>query len=155
MSFQYNVVSEEEAQKAREFPLLPDGTYDFYTMESKFQQSSTGNPMIALKVKIMHDGKDFNVFDNLIGIASMDWKTKHYCETTGLQQNYIDKTFDEKVAAGRKGKCIISTQPAKPKNDGSGTFYKAKNVIDDYVTADTLAKTEGQGAEFFEDSLPF
>jgi len=157
MSFTYSRMTEEEAIKAREFPLLEKGVYNFTVMESKFKRSQAGNPMIELKLRITHDGKEFNVFDNLISMPSMEWKTIHFCRVTGLEIEYDNQQFNERLAAGKRGKCMISRIEAKPKNDGSGEFYKAKNVVDDYVSTDTIApsKTEGQGAEFFNDSIPF
>ena len=94
MSFDYDVMSEEEAQKAREFQLLPDGIYDFAVMESKFKYSGAGNPMIELKLRIVHDGDEYHVFDNLIGTKNMAWKTKHFCEAAGLEKEYLAKQFN-------------------------------------------------------------
>ncbi len=138
MSFNYDVLDENEAQRAREFPLLPDGIYDFAVLENKFQYSQSGNPMIGLKLRIIHEGKEFNVFDNLIGIKSMIWKTKHFCDTTGLEQEYLDGKFNETLAANKRGTCKIITKPQRPKNDGSGEFYKAKNEVEDYLKQSDL-----------------
>lgn len=138
MSFNYDVLDENEAQKAREFPLLPDGIYDFAVVENKFQYSQSGNPMIGLKLRIIHEGKEFNVFDNLIGIKSMIWKTKHFCETTGLEAEYLAGSFNEHLAANKRGACKIITKPQRPKNDGSGEFYKPKNEVEDYLSGDAL-----------------
>lgn len=139
MSFVYTpIASEEEAQKAREFPLLPDGIYDFIVTENKLTHSKNGNPMIQLKLKISHDGQEFNVFDNLIAVNNMMWKTKHFCETVGLEKEYLAAKFNERMCAGKRGTCAIKTLPARPKNDGTGGFYKAKNEVEDYLTADKI-----------------
>lgn len=138
MSFDYEVLDEAQAQKAREFPLLPDGIYDFVVTESKFKYSSQNNPMIELKIRIVHDGVDFNVFDNLIGTKNMIWKTLHFCETTGLEREYQAKEFNEKIAKGRRGTCSIKNVPARPKPNNPTEFYKAKNEVEDYLSADKL-----------------
>lgn len=153
MSFDYDVMSEEEAQKAREFPLLPDGIYDFAVMEAKFKYSGSNNPMIELKLRIIHDGKEFHVFDNLIGIRTMAWKTKHFCDTTGLQKEYVAKKFDQYLAVNRRGTCEIVSVPARPKNngkfnaDGTPEMYKAKNEIKDYISEEVMAK-QGEANPF-------
>jgi len=138
MSFEYEVLTEEEAMKARDFTLLEDGEYDFEVIENSFVYSKAGNnPMIKLKLHIHHDGKDFGVFDNLIGIKSMGWKTKHFCEATGLKDAYENNTFNESLCANKEGRCLIGNVPASPKNDGSGAMYKAKNEVVDYIPIKT------------------
>jgi hypothetical protein len=136
--FDYDVMTEDEAQKAREFTLLPDGTYNFEVIESKLKYSNSGNAMIALTLKIIHEEKDHNVFDYLVGTKNMAWKTKHFCEATGLESQYVAKQFNEHLAAGRRGKCMVSNTPAKPKNDGTNEMYKAKNTIEDYIPANMV-----------------
>ncbi len=146
MSFQYDVMSEEQAQKAREFPLLPDGIYDFAVIESKFKFSQNGNPMIELKLRIIHEGQEFNVFDNLIATKMMTWKTKHFCETTGLEKEYLAGKFNEHLCGGKRGTCAISSVGARPKNngklnpDGTPETWKAKNEIQDYLSSAALLK---------------
>lgn len=141
MSFSYDVLNEEEAKRAREFPLLPDGIYDFAVMENTFGYSQSGNPMIKLKLRIIHDGQEFGVYDNLIGIKSMIWKTKHFCDTTGLAAEYQAGKFDEHMPANRRGQCQIATVPERPKNDGSGGVWKAKNEVTAYISPDKLTAT--------------
>jgi len=101
MSFNYEVLDEEQAQKAREFQLLPDGIYDFAVTESKLKYSKSGNAMIELKIRIIHEGQEYNVFDNLIATRNMVWKTKHFCETTGLQKEYLAGQFNESLCPQR------------------------------------------------------
>lgn len=169
MSFEYETMSEEEAQRARDFPLLPDGIYDFAVTENKFTYSANGNPMIGLKLRIVHQGEEFNVFDNLIGIKSMAWKTKHFCDSTGLDIEYNSGNFNEHYCANKRGKCVIGNVGARPKNDGSGGTYKAKNEVKDYVSPElsnnfsaNSFSTKKESPEpvkteepFFNDDLPF
>lgn len=133
-NFNYEpIATEEEAQKAREFPMLPEGIYDFAVMESKFGYSGAGNPKIDLKLRIIHEGKEFNVYDTLVGTKNMIWKTKHFCESSGLEADYLAGTFDEHKPLNRRGTCCIIVSQARPKNDGSGGMYKARNEVQDYV----------------------
>jgi hypothetical protein len=174
MSFEYDVMTEEEAQKAREFPTLPDGLYDFAVTEHKLTYSKNGNAMIALKLRIIHDGQEFNVFDNLIGTKNMAWKTKHFCDTTGLEKEYIAKQFNERLCANKRGTCAIGFVGATPKNDGSGQMWKAKNEVVDYISADKLGAAQArvdanpfapaasklppappEAEPFFNDDVPF
>lgn len=153
--FDYPVLTEEEAQKAKEFPLLPPGIYDFVVIEAKFKRSNNNNPMIELKLQIIHEGKQFNVFDNLIGTPNMTWKTIHFCRTTGLEKEYNDKQFDYPLCPRRRGTCAIGLVEARPKNDGTfnpdGTpaMYKAKNEVVDYLSPDKLMTQQSQSAGVF------
>lgn len=144
MSFTYPKLSEEEAQKAREFPLLPDGIYDFEVTEARYKMSQSGNPMIELKVKIKHNGQDFNVFDNLIGTPNMTWKTRHFCASTGLLAEFEAETFNERMAIHKRGICQIGNVGERPKNDGSGKSWKAKNEVEDYLTEETMKQAEAK-----------
>lgn len=177
MSFDYDVQTEEEAQKAREFPTLPDGIYDFAVLEAKFKWSSSNNPMIELKLQIIHEGQPYNVFDNLIGTKNMGWKTKHFCETTGLEKEYLAKQFGVDFCAKRRGTCAIGFVAARPKNDGtrapdgSPAMWKAKNEVVDYLSPDKLnaamkenpfapaskepAAPAPEAEPFHDDTIPF
>lgn len=156
------IANESEAIKAREFPLLPDGVYDFAVMKAEHAYSSKGNHMIQLVLRIIHEGVDHNVYCNLIGTKNMEWLTKHFCETTGLKEYYLNKKFNEKLCHNVRGKCLIGTQQAKPKNDGSGDMWKARNVVDDFCgetfDAEQLNKAPLSPTavnDFHDDALPF
>ena len=173
MSFTYPPVTEEQALKDKEFPLLPDGIYDFAVMEAKFKYSKNSNPMIELKLRIIHDGMEFNIFDNLIATKMMMWKVKHFCDTTGLEKEYIGGQFTEHLCPNKRGTCSIKTTPERPKNDGSGQVYKARNEVEDYLSSDALNKAAAENpftpqqkatpssapvaeAEaFYDDAIPF
>lgn len=172
MSFNYNPVDEAQAQKDKEFQLLPDGIYDFVVTEAKFKYSSNQNPMIELKLRIMHDGMEFNVFDNLIATKMMMWKVKHFCDTTGLEKEYAAGQFSERLCGNKRGTASIKSVGARPKNDGSGQMWKAKNEVEDYLTSETIGKASAanpwappadkkkpnalpSSEEFFSDDIPF
>ena len=134
--FSYTPMTEDQCEKERQFPLLEPGVYDFKVIEAKAQNSSSGNPMIALELRIItKEGVEFNVFDYLVATAKMMWKTKHFCDTVGLANEYMDGSFTEKYCLGRNGKAMVVYQEGKKKPDGNG-YYKDKNAIEDYVMSD-------------------
>jgi hypothetical protein len=168
MSFTYDVLaSEDEVQKAREFPLLDPGIYNFAVIESKFKYSQAGNPMIQLTLRVLHDGQEFNIYDNLIGTKNMAWKTKHFCDVTGLSEQYLSGQFNESMCANKRGTALVGYVGATPKNDGSGGSYKPKNTIEDYTavteqaanpfapTAAKQPKEAPKGEHFEDDAVPF
>ena len=79
MTFTYEPITAEQVEKERQYPLLDPGIYNFQVIESTFKTSSTGNPMIVLKLMIWDkNGKEFIVFDYLVGTNGMAWKTRHF-----------------------------------------------------------------------------
>jgi len=171
MSFNYNPVSEEQALKDKEFALLPDGIYDFIVTEAKFKYSQNNNPMIEMKLRIMHDGEEFNVFDNLIATKMMMWKLIHFCDSVGLKKEYEAGQFSERLCGNKRGTCSIKSVPARPKNNGTSEMWKAKNEVEDYLTPETIAKASAANPftppksksatavaasePFFSDDIPF
>lgn len=150
MGFSYKAVTEEEAQKSKEFPLLPDGIYDFIVIESKFKTSRAGNPMIELKLRVTHDGLEHTVFDNLIPTDRMIWKVRHFCAATGNLEKFEKETFNENDAMGSRGMMLVGNVGERPKDDGSGGVWKAKNVVDDYLTEEMIKQAEAKaGADGF------
>ena len=41
---------------------------------------------------------------------------------------------------------MIGNQPERPKNDGSGKMWKAKNEVEDYLTEETMKQAEAKAA---------
>jgi hypothetical protein len=158
MTWDYEPVTEEQIEAERSYPLLEDGVYNFQVLVAKEKLSSTGNAMIALELLVWnHDGKEFKVFDNLMAMKNMQWKAKHFCDTTGLAKEYAAKEFNADMALGKTGKVSIITQVGKPKGDG--TNYKDKNAVEDYVLTDKGA-TRSDAAQpapkdEFSDDIPF
>lgn len=149
MSFEYPIFTDEaEAINASGFPTLPDGVYDFAVLESKFGYSQAGNPKIDLKIQIIHDGEQFNVFDSLLPTKRMAYRLKHFAEATGCEKEYLGGQFNEHTPKNRRGKCVIRMRAAQPKNDGSGEMWPAKNVVHDYVGTTMRETMEGSSNPF-------
>lgn len=109
--------------------LIKDGVYPFKVLECIHKDDSKGIVFYRVKLAVYEPGEDRPswVWDNL----SPDWfvfKLLHFCELTGLQDNYDRGELDDEDIAGREGFCKIKTAPEK---DG----YPAKNEVADYVSA--------------------
>jgi hypothetical protein len=137
MSFTYKVFeTEEEAIKAKQFPMLEYGEYDFMCVEADYKVSQNGNPMIALKLKIEWDDKEFFVYGNLIGTDNMVFMTKHFCEATRLEKEYMQGIFNESYALNKRGRVMIGVEDERP--NPKGGVWKAKNKIIDFVNIKTV-----------------
>lgn len=149
-------MTEEQCEKERQYPMLEPGIYNFTVSKAESKRSKSGNPMIELTLKVFdNNGKEFNVFDYLIAMPSMNWKIRHFCDSVGLTKEYESGKFDEYLAVGRSGKVDIVFQKGKAK-DGGG-FYKDKNAVEDYVMTDQGAQKYNAAPvdDFKDDSIPF
>jgi hypothetical protein len=153
----YEPLSEEAAEKERQFVLLEDGTYNFEVVSAEAKQSKTGNPMIELHLKIWDkDGKDHLVYDYLVGTSNMAWKLRHFCASIGLSKEYESGTFKPFQSEQKTGIAIISWQAGKQKPDGS--FYKNKNVVEDYILnmkGEIKDNVESPPNELVDSDIPF
>lgn len=136
MSYEYEVLGEEDAMKARSGK-LEDGIYKFKVVEAKFGYSEAGNPKINLTLDVNFEGKIYKVWTMLIGMRSMIWKTKHFCDATGQSDLYEAGKFDENYCVGKEGLAKIVYVPERPKNDGTNGVWKAKNDVEDFLVDDT------------------
>ena len=129
--FDYEPLTEEQARKDREFPLLRDSEYMFEVWDAKVETSHAGNPQVVVKLKINYEGRDYVVYDYLVNTERMRWKTRHFCLSLGLENEYNNKTFLDHCI-GKTGDAKIKTQKGKLRPDGQ-SFYPDKNVVEDYV----------------------
>ncbi len=163
MSFRYNPVSAEQADESRSYPLLKEGEYKFYVSKAEFGTSKSGNARIEVTLLIHHEGKEYKVFDYLIASESMEWKTRHFCDTCGLLDRYEAGSFNEHLAEKKTGRAYISLEPERPKTDGSGGVWKANNKVDDYVKVGGSSKPTNfkpsqlsqPPNDFINDDVPF
>ncbi len=139
LSYDYNVLTEEQAQRAR-FGLLPDGEYNAFVTQAVGKPSGKGNAMVELTLQINHEGVSYDVKDFLLFTDNMIWKTKHFCESAGLVQEFIAKKFRPEMAPRKNVRVIIKTQAGKEipldKLNGKapGTKYFDKNSVEDYLS---------------------
>ncbi len=150
--FEFPPLDEAEAMENKGFPKLKDGWYDFEP-----GQTPNGNSKTEVVQLIVHENQEYKVWDTFVGVKNMMWKFRHYCETTGLEENYKTGKIEPHLLMRRTGKCYVTTQPEKPNPNGG--VYKSRNIIEDYLghtkmsemmdKAPELGKTD----EFINDAL--
>lgn len=115
--------TEEELKKT---VLLPKGEYDFEVIGAEEAVSKQGNDMIKLTLKVYDtDGTTTTVFDYLL--ASLEYKVKHFCDTTGLIAEYQSGALTVDMCLNKCGKCKLDIE-----KDKTGK-YDDKNVVKDYT----------------------
>lgn len=107
-----------------DFPVLPEGDYEFEVENAVHQVSSKGNLQWKLQLRVDHEGKEYKVWDYLIEKESWAWKFISFFKAIGL--NNADDTDMVKDSLGRIGYCHLVIDPPK---DG----YSAKNAVKRYV----------------------
>ena len=177
----YDVMTREEADEAAKgsFPVWPDGDYDFTVIEeidfgskttkteektSKVKENGKGgNPMAVVCLKVFHnDGSDFtqHIVDYAVQTGSMAFKWRHLADALGLTEKYEAKTLTTNDMVHKSGKLKLISQKGGKKDDG--TFYKDKNVVDDYIPKEEsivgLAKPKAKklvSNDDLSDDIPF
>ncbi len=155
MSYQFTPMNDEEIEKANEFPMLEDGIYNFEVIKSTKKTSRSGNPMAELQTRTWNkDGKEFLIYDFLVfsNVGLCIKKVKHFCDTTGLQEEYKAGNMREDLV-GLSGKFEIGTQDAMPKPGGGS--YARKNIVIDYVMTDKGAVKHESEPFIDDDTIPF
>lgn len=133
MSFQFQPKNDDQINAYQNRGLLPEGAYVFTVLAAEYGTSKSGNAMLKLKLTIHEqDGSKRSIFDNLMAMESMIYKTKHFCDATGLEAKYTAGSFTAEDCIGRSGLAKIGIQKGNAKEDGSG-FYPDKNTIKDYI----------------------
>ena len=137
--------SEEEVSN-----LIPKGEYPFEVLSAEEKTSKSGNDMIALKIGVAYNDATRGVFDYLVDLESMAYKTRHFADSVGLLADYEKGSLDADKLPGLTGKCRIDIQPAK---DG----YDAKNVVKDYVKGSgaVAAAPAKKGETVKDDDIPW
>lgn len=135
----FTPLSEQEAE-AQSANLWPDGEYDFEVRDATEKESSQGNEMTELEVWIYdQSGGRRLVFDYLVATEKSAWKIRRFAASCGLLPQYDRGTLMANEMVGRTGKCLVRTRPAK---DG----YQAKNIIQDYLKAASMARSASSPA---------
>jgi hypothetical protein len=161
MSYSFNPMSDEELEAST---LLPDGEYDFEVSKSERQISSSQNPMAKLTLKCWDkDGVIKYVYDYLVfsPVQLCIRKVKHFCDTTGLLNEYNAGQIPEELENLTGRVCIkISTGNEIPedklKGKPKGSRYPDKNEVVDYIKRGDSAVPDAKPEEpFFEDDINF
>jgi hypothetical protein len=156
MSYNLTPMTEEELNA---YDLIEEGIYDFEVLRSDKQTSKNGNAMAKVQLNVWDkEGKSVVVFDYLVfsNIKFCVKKIKHFCESTGIGDDYLKGNIREEFQ-GLCGKVSIGIQESLPNQ--SGGYYPAKNVVIDYITKDNASPLEANKVEIkqdeFNDELPF
>lgn len=119
--------------------LFEPGTCAFEIIEAFQKNSKNGNPMIELKIRIWDkNGREKIISDYLVVIPEMEFKIKHFCDATGLEDKYNSGTLEDIDCVNKNGQLKLTIT-----KDKSGK-YPDKNTVLDYIK-----KIE------FNDNVPF
>lgn len=135
--------------------LLPEGIYDYKVIKSEEKISKAGNDCIYLQLLIHgSDGNNYLVFTNLALIKLL----KHFCDVNNMQDLYKSGNIGAYDCIDKSGgRVVIGIEKEKP--NPSGGFYKAKNIVKDYI-ADAKGSPQMPLAQkavddFTNDEIPF
>lgn len=162
--FDYNVMSKEDADKAR-FSLMPKGKYPAVISRVEASISKSGNHMLVIDASVYDaNGLPTDVRDYLVMMNSMMWKFINCCEAAGLLKEYEDKTFKPEMLLNKNVIVDIDIDQGKEiphdKLNGKpeGSKYPSKNVIANYHVSDEASKVPAKNWTEdvpFSDDIPF
>ena len=111
-------------QDTNDFPLIPEGTYDFQVENATKFQAKSGNLCWKVQLRIdMDGGRSSKVWENLVETAANQWKFNQYFKSVGMMATDTD---DMPKSIGEIGKCFIGIEPAR-------NGYKAKNTVKRFI----------------------
>lgn len=121
--------------------LLPAGEYDFEatnavdTRSKPSEKFPDGNEMIKLTIKVWDkNGSEHIIWDYLIDIESMWFKSKHFLQSTGNTYENVDiKAIN---CINKYGKLLLEIQ-----KDKTGK-YSDRNIVKDYIVPEILTLSE-------------
>lgn len=156
----YRAKNEEDVMKLR-FNLLEDGDYDAVVKAANRSLSRSNNIMADMIVAVFDkEGNTHDIRDFLVFTEKMLWKLKHFCDSSGQEQLYLDEKFTPEHAANQHIRVRVRTQHGNEipldKLNGKpiGSRYPDKNVIDDYLVgkSNVIGKPKD---EFIDSDIPF
>lgn len=126
-------------QEIRELNLLEEGRYKGTVLRTEHKVSRNGRDYFNLKIRIsLPNKKEKIVYDMLFFEGKMIFKTKHFCEGTGLTAQYKAGKLMPFECDGKEFECDIVNRPNQVGEMQSG--------IKDYVVVEE---------EAFNDDIPF
>lgn len=163
MSFDYQPLTEEECTKNR-YKIAPDGIYSFVVVDKVDKISQNGFPLRELTLEFVnhHEGTYFKVWDKLLAMPNMEWKNRHFCQSTGTIEEYENRQFSSLSCVGLKGFASIATKKGDQREDSKGGgFYPDRNIVKDYVLKTTSTSTYNaplqkvSNGETLNEDIPF
>ncbi len=113
-------------QEIKELSLYPEGTYHFRVQRAEQKRSQAGNDYFNLKMNINVNGKERTLYDMLFFEGKMIYKTKHFCEVTGMPEKYESGKLMPFECDGKEGWLIL----AQGVNQKTGEL---QNNVKDYI----------------------
>lgn len=119
-------LTEEEIQSQM---LLPDGIYSYRVLKAEEKVSRAGNEYISLTLKVRdEEGRENLLFTNLSLIKLL----KHFCDVNDLKEEYMSGDIQAEILVNKAGGRVqVGREDEKPNPNGG--FFKAKNIVKDYV----------------------
>ena len=131
-------------REIEELNLVRDGKYPGIVIEaSEDKKDKNGNDMIKLKVHIFDMNDRTRIINDAL-LFDFPLKLKHFCDSTGLSENYKRGEVNSRDCIGKK--FIASVVVSKPDKDG-----KKWNRIEDYFS--NQSSTENSN-NFVDSDLP-
>jgi hypothetical protein len=160
MSFNYEPLTEEEANKSR-YTLVEEGDYNFEVLNVEDMLSKkTLKPMIKLTMQSWNtQGEEFTIIDYLVADPKMQWKIRNFCKSTGLINEYEQKNFNSSVCLRKTGTFHLKYQQGGAKPEGG--YYPDKNNVSDYILKDGVSTSYNKSVqktsnpENIDDDVPF
>jgi hypothetical protein len=129
--------TEQEIQDAK---LWKKGEYDFTVEDGADKTSSKGHPMIELKLRISDgNGKSRVLTDYLL--EETPEKLRHAASACGLLDRYDAGAIAGPEFKGKRGRLKLIVEKAK-------NGYGPKNVVADYICAETLKPARPASSEY-------
>lgn len=132
-------------QELKELNLYPEGRYRFRVIRCDQKRSpNSGNDYFNLKLNIQVNGKDRTLFDMLFFEGKMLYKTKHFCEVTGMPEKYESGKLMPFECDNKEGWLDLVQRV----NQKTGEL---QNNVKDYVLDEAELKKPD---DFIDDELP-
>lgn len=113
--------------QAEEDDLLKDGKYEAVVRKAIEGRSKKGNSMLTLLLEVYAGQRRASVYDYLVDVETMAWKTRHFCESAGLDYEAGELELNE--VEGCRVFVDLTVEPAQ-------NGFKAKNKVADYLPKD-------------------
>jgi hypothetical protein len=127
--------TEQEIQDAK---IWKKGEYDFEVTEATEKQSKAGKTMIELRLRIS-DGKNARTISDYL-LDETAGKLRHAASACGLLDKYDHGSLADSDFTGKRGRLVLGIEKDRKK------IYHDKNVVQDYVCAETIKTGAGSGA---------
>lgn len=133
-------------KEINELNLYPEGRYAFRVIRCEHKRSpKSGNEYFNLKMTINVHGKERTLFDMLFFEGKMIYKTKHFCDVTGLQEQYNNGKLMPYELDGKEGLLDL----VQRQNQQTGEL---QNSVRDYIIEETLENQPSD--DFLNDEIP-